>query len=348
MRHSIYFWLRTNFFIFTGMTALHYATIHGHLEIARLLVESMNKYRLSVDITDANGMTPYIHANRLGFYDIAELLVKQGHCSRNQFDNKLHRSVEDWVEIGMRERLNNIKCRRRRILEEYKIMGRIPSLMIKKDRIPRSKLRLPAITLSGSDASSSDTPLLLDQTEDNELLDSSERVLTRGSGELTDQRQQRESKLTLPRLVHQRRGSASAMLDGQTNKSVETAFALLRIQAKQNPDVSQAAHFHQTGGACDKGASFSGVVGNISSMMDVLSQQQSDSFRVVAKAVTPPPVKAVPVHQEKKKVSTLAILFGRNNRTKTKRRTTASKRPNNKTLGQNGKRKSGRSRQVKK
>lgn len=317
--------------VFLGMTALHYATVERHLDVVRLLVSAMNKYHLSVDISDNNGMTPYIHANRLGFYDIVELLLAEGHCSRNQFDNKLHRSVDDWIQIGLRERKKNIKVRQNRLLEEYKIQGRIPSLMIQKHLTGGDKIQLPAITFSGGSTLSSN----IRQSNEKEFLDPSASLAMIGSKKLVEDDQGEGKNLHLPHFISEHATYQSHVFHSQANKSVETAFALLGIQAKDNPNVSHAPHFQQTVADVGKGASFSGVMGDISTMMDVLSEQQTDSFRVVAKNITPPPAKTIRVYQEKKKVSTLAILFGRNGGTKRKGRTVGGKKTNYRMMSQN-------------
>ncbi|KAJ8319514.1 hypothetical protein KUTeg_004605 [Tegillarca granosa] len=68
-----------------GMTALHHATQGGHLEVVRAVVQEMRRFRLSVDIPDKLGLSPYLHARRLGFTEIAEVLREE--AQRVHFGN---------------------------------------------------------------------------------------------------------------------------------------------------------------------------------------------------------------------------------------------------------------------
>ena len=61
-----------------GYSALHHAVIAGNEEITRLLVSTMQKFHVSVDIKDNWGVTPYHHATGLGFFKIANILIKEG------------------------------------------------------------------------------------------------------------------------------------------------------------------------------------------------------------------------------------------------------------------------------
>lgn len=63
-----------------GLTLLHHATINHLLSVIRLILEHTTKYYISVDIADSRGLTPYIHAKRLGYHEIEQELVKAGAC----------------------------------------------------------------------------------------------------------------------------------------------------------------------------------------------------------------------------------------------------------------------------
>ena len=71
-----------------GSTPLHHAVIHGQINVVRILIDVMCKFRLSVDVQDDNGLTPYLYARRLGHHAIADFLVRKGEASRRQFYSK--------------------------------------------------------------------------------------------------------------------------------------------------------------------------------------------------------------------------------------------------------------------
>ena len=48
-------------------TALHYAVMGGLADIVKVLVDVYRKFGVSVDIADRMGLTPYLHAKRLGY-----------------------------------------------------------------------------------------------------------------------------------------------------------------------------------------------------------------------------------------------------------------------------------------
>ena len=48
-------------------TALHHAVMAGHLPLVTVLVHMHRKYGVSVDVPDRLGLTPYLHAKRLGY-----------------------------------------------------------------------------------------------------------------------------------------------------------------------------------------------------------------------------------------------------------------------------------------
>ena len=50
-----------------GHTALHYAVMAGHMDIVVALVDMHRKFGVSVDVADKMGLTPYLHAKRLGY-----------------------------------------------------------------------------------------------------------------------------------------------------------------------------------------------------------------------------------------------------------------------------------------
>ncbi|KAK3089385.1 hypothetical protein FSP39_003175 [Pinctada imbricata] len=85
---------------YDGMTALHQATQSGHIDVVRTLVQEFRKYRLSVDVADRLGLTPYLHAKRLGYTEICNILQVDGRACPGQSDSFTFRSSSEWSEIG--------------------------------------------------------------------------------------------------------------------------------------------------------------------------------------------------------------------------------------------------------
>lgn len=118
-----------------GFTALHYATMKGDRDSVQAITEALQKYHLSVDVCDDQGLTPYIHAMRLGHYDIGEFLVKNGYASPLQADKHTFKDANAWVEEGIRERKRLSKERERKESIQRKINGRLPE--IRKQKLPQ-------------------------------------------------------------------------------------------------------------------------------------------------------------------------------------------------------------------
>ena len=91
-----------------GMTPLHLATCSGHAEVVRDLVKEMVRYGMTVDVTDYLGLTPYLHAKRMGYDDIAEILVNDGRASAGKGDEFSFKKADEWREIGIKERSKQI------------------------------------------------------------------------------------------------------------------------------------------------------------------------------------------------------------------------------------------------
>lgn len=106
-----------------GMTALHLATQSGHTEVVRSLVREMTKYGTTVDVPDNLGLTPYLHARRLGYGLIADILVEEGGASKGQGDLYSFKKADEWREIGIRERNEHVKQRRMMQFEHAAIAG---------------------------------------------------------------------------------------------------------------------------------------------------------------------------------------------------------------------------------
>ncbi len=87
-----------------SLTALHHAVQSGNVKAVQPIVEACARYKISIDICDKQGITPYIQARKLGYLDIAELLVNTGRASTFQSDGKFFKSADDWAKEGIEER----------------------------------------------------------------------------------------------------------------------------------------------------------------------------------------------------------------------------------------------------
>ena len=107
-----------------GYTALHHAVKIGSLPIVQTLVDYHVKFGVTVDIPDKMGLTPYIHARRLGYRDVAGVLREQGLASLGHGDN-LFRSPREWSQIGKFERKKAIELSINDQVNAAKVMGKL-------------------------------------------------------------------------------------------------------------------------------------------------------------------------------------------------------------------------------
>ena len=86
-----------------GRTILHQAVESNNVSIVKAIIHVMTRYRVSVDVPDRNALTPYLLAVKLHLREIVEILVNQGHASRQQCDLLTHRNATDWEMAGIEE-----------------------------------------------------------------------------------------------------------------------------------------------------------------------------------------------------------------------------------------------------
>lgn len=86
-----------------GRTIVHQAVESNNVIILEALINMMNRYNVSVDITDKNGLTPYLLAKKLHLPDMADVLLKKGHASRQKCDSKTHLGAREWENIGKKK-----------------------------------------------------------------------------------------------------------------------------------------------------------------------------------------------------------------------------------------------------
>jgi ankyrin repeat protein len=125
----------------SGKTVLHHAVISGNTPVVKMLVTTMNKYGLSVDIVDELGLTPFLYSKKLGYSEIGDVLHLEGRASTKQFDNKLYRSGTVWFEECQKERQKENAQLKRVEKEWYKMNGKVSLLeRVESQGLPTVKL----------------------------------------------------------------------------------------------------------------------------------------------------------------------------------------------------------------
>lgn len=124
-----------------GRTILHQAVESNNVAILEALINVMNHYGVSVDISDKNGLTPYLLATKLHLRDMAQILVNKGHASRQQSDPFTHRSANDWEIAGIEEHRLFVRDKLRQEIDNAKKEGKINKVQ-KLKRIYYSPLLL--------------------------------------------------------------------------------------------------------------------------------------------------------------------------------------------------------------
>ena len=86
-----------------GRTILHQAVESNNATILEALVSTMMRFKVSVDVLDKNGLTPYLLAVKLHLPEMANILLNKGHASRQQSDLQMHRTAQEWQIAGAKE-----------------------------------------------------------------------------------------------------------------------------------------------------------------------------------------------------------------------------------------------------
>lgn len=131
---------------FAGMTTLHYACQSGNSKMVSILCQECRRYGLSVDVHNNLGITPYLHANKMGYHEIAKVLYEQGMANSGQSDILTFRNGGEWALIGIKEKKLQEAKRRRSELKQAIINGR--SQMVKLLQISSAISRLENLASS--------------------------------------------------------------------------------------------------------------------------------------------------------------------------------------------------------
>ena len=108
-----------------GQTILHQAVELNNIIILDALISIMNRYSVSVDLIDNNGLTPYLLAKKLHLNDMAEILLKKGHASQQKCDLQTHRSAREWETIGTKENCLILRKKLRQDINDAMTKGKI-------------------------------------------------------------------------------------------------------------------------------------------------------------------------------------------------------------------------------
>ena len=277
--------INLNRFDHHGLTCLHHATKTGNTDLVQLLLNIFKKYHLSVDIADKEGLTPYLYAQRLGFYDIAAMLLEEGNASPEQFDTYFQHSADGWALAGLRERRRAARNNFMKNMASYKIRGKIPP--IKKACMSQ---KLPSLQISTPETQS--------------------KISDTGAGTVlcTESETTERTNMMYPENQDDNQLIEHHHKPILTSKSLDTAFTLMsKIDKEKGSLVTEFVDSElDTTKIEDFGV---GVVSNIGNLMTSLAEQKSSAFRQAAKPPTPPPPPKV--EPKKKKGSTLAIIFGK-------------------------------------
>ncbi|XP_076442133.1 uncharacterized protein LOC143281079 [Babylonia areolata] len=349
-------------------TALHHAVMAGHLPVVTLLVDIHRKFGVTVDLADNLGLTPYLHAKRLGYREVAECLHSKGQASLGHGD-LLFRTPREWSQIGRFERKKALVTHAQEAINNAKIQGKITHLRNLRQTAPNTSLpncppsHTPRARLAvrHADRLSTSLPSLQEDgrprgmrrpTSANGAADAEDRGVDHVDSEPTHGRaaaiprhpreafvhpavptlplkqpggHPRQGYLPPPRRWEGAGGLPAGPLapigeGGGRGGSMEgTGVLSVHPGAKNNPAAAltlmemnkkgrHASTYRQSQFDETKASEYRHILGNINSIMDILSQQQSISFRKSVKYQRPETPKKVKV---KPKVSSLAVIFGR-------------------------------------
>lgn len=278
-----------------GMTALHLATQAGRTEIVKTLVREMTKYGMSVDVPDNLGLTPYLHAKRLGFGLIADILKIEGGACEGQGDRYSFKKADEWRDIGIRERNEEYRVRRDTLYEQAAIAGSARMLMefegpgyeIISIPTPKARKKHSYRSKSTSDADSN-----------SKEVQKSVRIMSP------------RSQIAMPLGTDYKAQSKSNRMFLDSPDGARRLDTMSLIQMREPKKGIAPKQFHASELDASKANEYKHILGDLATMMDYLSMQHSKSFR---RSV--PPMK--PNREESNtgpKRSTLAIIFGKNKR----------------------------------
>ncbi|KAI8797336.1 ankyrin repeat domain-containing protein 50 [Biomphalaria glabrata] len=329
-----------------GNTALHHAVLTGNLPLVELLTLFHNRFGVSVDVEDNLGSTAYLLARRLGYKDIAQHLHRKGMASLGHSDS-LFRTPREWSQIGKFERKKAAAFRLEDMMNAARVQGK-PTLHPKRRSMQRSCCSLPALNeelhrdlseisqvqpvqkhdlISNHFSSRKDRHVNTSKLQNR--IDSPETthcIVTKNTAEVDANEIKPKELANIVRPDNKTEMQRHSLLvNNKPPWQAKTAEALSLLEQTSFTKGRVASHFHPSEVDKNKMTEYRHILGSIGVIMNLLSEQNTQSFRKSVKII-----RAEPPEIEAKKVSSFAALFGSKKGTQAKRSLLSSRSPSRK------------------
>ena len=277
-------------------TSLHHAVISGNIKAVQPIAEACSRYKLNIDICDKHGLTPYLYARKLGYYDIAEMLAMVSKASTLIFDAKSFKSAEEWAVEGARERMTQAKIKMHKQKMSRKIGGQLA-------KTAQSK-RIPTIIVTASNKKS----YVVDLSKSKHFMGHSLKEF--------------DDKNAHGLRPWERAADADAILTTSHRTTYQPNYLLAmnrmqsepRIAEKDKLEIENVENDHR------ENKKFSSAKFNY--LWHILSEQFTDAYRVPVKPETPKLPSVSPRSSVDGNISSLSILpdkDGKSGKSSTKR-----------------------------
>ena len=131
-----------------GNTALHYSVTNGNIKITEMIINSLLRYKQSVDVKNMVGVTPLLQAWRSGNIDCAHLLVELGSADQDVCDLRVNKSSRDY-EIELLAEANAISQNTVESVSSESCDFKLPRYMRPKTRMKTRDQRTQSEPLGG-------------------------------------------------------------------------------------------------------------------------------------------------------------------------------------------------------
>lgn len=296
-----------------SFTALHHCAINGHDVCVRLVVHSMKKYGLTLDVGDAHNITPYMYSKRLGHHVISDFLHRSG-ASQTRFDTVLFKNADQWAEFGAIERKQLEKCERKQEEDWIRIQGQLPYLLRKRQQHQIKLPHLPQVVVTSIDdgvkeinldernclsalgtkhsESPSDLSLTRRSLPNSFRLCSSPENQTKSSDTMVSM------AMSTSNFITSRTDELSSKSDVASHSSSYSNFEITKSFCQTSSQCSYEiikrsypgrVHFQETAPQTSRtlrvptAFQHKGVLGDVTKFLTTLSDQKSESFRRAAK-----------------------------------------------------------------
>ena len=298
-----------------GMTCLHHATQSGHTDVVRTLAQEFRRFRLSVDIADKLGLTPYLHAKRLGYTEISSILQTEGRACPGQSDSYTFRSSNEWSEIGANIKQKQHLKQRMTNFEQAAIHGssRLFRDFFNAETVPSVSVSVPEDTSNPEKRTYwvvKNVPPKY-RTENQHLNRSEEYPELQRLNEIMRKQAAKSNPNPTFSLLELTPGAKAI----STNEFKQSEMDTTKLeQSKPTAGQQHSQHHHHTSKASS--------IQSLGAMMAALADQQTSSYR---QTVQKSPVEE-PVTPSRAKRSTFSIIFGKDGEGKKKKKGKGSAR----------------------